>query len=383
MEAIVHYGMAKTGTTSIQMALHSARSRLRERGLLYPVTGGGRAHHILTALFKPFEDVRPAMRHRAGYDPARLHAAARRAWDSVKWQVDRAKPERVVLSSEMFFGTVSVDGQGRFRERLEEIFPSITICLYVRSPASHFRSLAQQETKSAGAVSPPHPLSVRESIEIIERVFGKRLIVRPFERSQLQDGDVVSDLMGQVIGSPELAQELRGPKLNESLSAEAMSISTRYRKATFPDLDGVQTAESRLLVKRLSAIEQAAGRSGKPKLKPEIARAIVHASSDLHWLRDRYGIAFGDVDYAAVDGMPLTEFAGLTQVEDLFEVDEAWRDELLYYALHEGVETRLSLDQMRRVVPQARIASALGLYDGAMRKIRHVAARLAPRDARS
>ncbi|HEX5860251.1 MAG TPA: hypothetical protein VFY58_00315, partial [Nocardioides sp.] len=41
---VLHIGMGKTGTTSIQGWLHRNRERLAERGILYPASPGERRH---------------------------------------------------------------------------------------------------------------------------------------------------------------------------------------------------------------------------------------------------------------------------------------------------------------------------------------------------
>jgi hypothetical protein len=368
-DLIVHYGLAKTGTTAIQFTFHQERARLLEHGLLYPVTGAIRAHHALTPLYQPFEDLHPDIRYRFRDDPAQARANARRVWEQIKREVDRKKPERMLISSEFFFTRATAEGQERFRAILSEVSPAIGTCVYVRSPAPHFLSLAQQSAKSAGTVGPPRPLSVRRNIEVIEAAFGARMLVRPFEPRQLQDGDVVADMLGRVLDMPALVHDLRPQRLNESLSAEAMAIVSAHRGASYPGLDGVQMPASRLLIDRLTAIEQAAGRSKRPVLKPEVAAAIVRAASDLHWLRERYDIVFEDVDYGRVDGASIADLEALTGVADICELDAAWRDELTQKLMQQGLEAQLQLAQIGRILPHDRIASGVERLDTAFAKV--------------
>ena len=85
---------------------------------------------------------------------------------------------------------------------------------------------------------------------------------------------------------------------NQTISAEGMDILHRYRCRNHAGADDVFTKDTDALIKVIEALE-AAEAPHRPTLHPAIARYVNGASVDLLWLRDRHGIVFADVDYAA------------------------------------------------------------------------------------
>jgi len=94
-KVIIHIGMYKTGTTSIQMTLCGNEERLFREGILYPKTGRPSrsmmiwGHHLIAR----------AVRSK---DIAATDVAAFDIFQSLKLEIDRSTSHTVILSSEEF-----------------------------------------------------------------------------------------------------------------------------------------------------------------------------------------------------------------------------------------------------------------------------------------
>lgn len=55
VDLILHVGMGKTGTSSVQFFLRDNRERLREMGVLFPASPGNARHTRLGLFVKPEE----------------------------------------------------------------------------------------------------------------------------------------------------------------------------------------------------------------------------------------------------------------------------------------------------------------------------------------
>ncbi|MFN3472043.1 MAG: hypothetical protein ACK4ZR_05525, partial [Aquificaceae bacterium] len=123
----MHIGLSKTGTSAIQTFLYRNRDRLLKKfKVLYPQTGifmggGIPAHYSLAfSLFKPGE-------------AKSLNVAPFEDFmDQLKREMDEAKPEEVVISSEAFMHYKDEPVLEKFSLTLNELFEEIYILVYLR-----------------------------------------------------------------------------------------------------------------------------------------------------------------------------------------------------------------------------------------------------------
>lgn len=355
MKIIVHFGKGKTGTTALQVALLDARAPLRARGVLFPKgTPQAENHHLLTALLLPGDKVRPDIRHLFGQDHARMQRAARAMWEQIKREVEQTRPKLVILSSEYFYD-MGGEHFAALAALLSELSTDLQPCVYFREPAAHYLSLIQQKIKRGHPLFAPEGAVDRWIVPQIEAAFGRRIIAGNADRDALKQGDIVADFLSRAVEPHVGPMAVVSIRRNESISAEAMAILDRYRALRQSPRAKV-FADLRLLRRLVDAAERRAGKQNKPKLLPEIAAAIRRGSGDLLWLRERYGLVFSGVDYAAIDDVPAAFDPGRTRIEDIIEVDADWRDALLAEALAEGLSAHLRASWLSRKL--ARTASA-------------------------
>ncbi len=340
MDVIIHFGVAKTGTTSLQYALHRGRRELMRHGVSYPKPPHGIAHHILAALIADREALHPWLLYRYGGDYDALMAGANRFWAEIVERTGKRKWKALVLSSEFLWSHASDDASlERLKALVEPLVQlrggRIRPVVYVRDPADWFLSSRQETTKVSATPLNTGFISYRWPLERIEAVLGD-VAVRPFVREALAGGDVVSDFRAHFLADvpDDLLQSVRR---NETLSAEAMDILHSYNRWKSAGAEWSSTDTSRALRRRLETADAAGGAVPAPVLKPAVRDEIYRRAQDLGWLRERHGIVFPKVDYAIAGslGDEAVSFGG--GVPDIVTLDQTRRDVLLMTVLDEAV----------------------------------------------
>jgi hypothetical protein len=223
-------------------------------------------------------------------------------WERIKCEVEQTRPKLMILSSEYFYDMGGEDFAA-LAALLSELSTDIQPCVYFREPAAHYLSMIQQRIKRGHPLLVPDGAVDRRIVPQIEAAFGRRIIAGNADRDALKQGDIVADFLARAV-EPEVGPvAVASVRRNESISAEAMAILHRYRTLRQSPRTKIN-ADLQLLRHLVDAAERRAGKRNKPKLLPEVAAAIRRGAGDLLWLRERYGLVFSGVDYAAIDDVP-------------------------------------------------------------------------------
>ncbi len=268
-------------------------------------------------------------------------------WETIENQVTERAPKVLVLSSEYFFQKPVESDFLAFKDRLETLSDDIELVLYVREPGAHHASRRQQGAKQGRPLRPIDGERLQREIPTVEGGFGRRVTVCAYERDQLFGGDVVNDFLERFVRPVVGEVSVPTMRLNESLSSEAASVLYRYaRNAGI----GSEVLQEDLVILRegIAKAEAEVGAVAPATLKTEVADAIRAATTDLLWLRDRYGTVFGGVDYAAVDGRSPDFDISEASFDDLFNVDRARLARLEGALLRESVEAWRELERLPR-----------------------------------
>jgi hypothetical protein len=189
---VLHIGLPKTGTTSIQRMLGTQRGALRERGYYYP---------------SPTEGAVPQFLHKV-----HRGAGAGAFWRSLTEEM-AGLPQHdgtVILSGEQCSLSLRDESDvAALHARLADHFTSMRVVVYLRRQDLHAASLFAQALR-LGRVAPPDLASfgtemapVHDFEALLGRwaaVFGEAALVpRIYARDCLPDGDVVRDFL-QVCG---------------------------------------------------------------------------------------------------------------------------------------------------------------------------------------
>jgi hypothetical protein len=148
---------------------------------------------------------------------------------------------------------------------------------------------------------------------------------------------------------------VRTRRSNETLSAEAMSISVLMRRKVAAGRRGSVDPEHRLLLALLRELDAELGGASKPRLKTHVAAAVTRASTELLWLRDERGIEFDGIDYDAVDGSMPDHMDGMREIREICEFDPGRRDLLIARLLQTGLMAKLKMDRVNQMLPLDRV----------------------------
>jgi len=278
---IVHIGMHKTGSSSIQQTLHTG---LADPAFEYADLDKPNHSQGVYSLFCD--------------SPETYHAHRKRGWGEEEIeQFNAATRERVLQG---FKGckapTVVISGEGichlekaeliQFRDFLADYFTEIEVVGYVRPPGSFMESMFQQRVKgslnrlNAKSLYPKY----QKKLGKFDMVFGPQNVhLWKFDPKSFPSGDVVLDFCCR-LGIDMHPRAVR--RVNEALSKEALSVLFAYRKfgpgyGVGPDA----IPDNHRLAMALRAIT-----GGKIRLAPDVVRRVLDTKrEDIQWMEERLG----------------------------------------------------------------------------------------------
>ncbi|WP_281662144.1 hypothetical protein [Halomonas sp. Alg239-R46] len=311
---ILHIGMPKTGTSSIQETFFAEKA-LNE--LAYADLGVANHGGLITSFFS---DNPYAWRgHRvAGRKPKEVTQFNQQV--SVKLQaVCSAQGQQIISGEDIWYMPES--SLIKLRDFFTPHFDRIDVIGYVRPPASFITSTFQQLLKNHNLahLEPggyyPH---YRNKFEKFDRVFGRdNVTLRVFAPEQLEGGDAVVDFC-QLLGEPIPSEKIQ--RVNESLSLEATAVLFAYRR------EGPQYAAYPGKARDNNAMVTGLKQFGTRKLRfagDLITPELVKHRDDIAWMEQRLGQSITDQDES--DENAITSVAQLLGVAvDQFDALEAY-----------------------------------------------------------
>jgi hypothetical protein len=334
LRLILHIGMTKAGSSALQAGLFSVRQQLRDSGVLYPDGGRVRNSHILLLQgLVPRARLPRGVRRLYGDNIAALERDMRAWLADVEAAIDAACPHTVILSEEFLFYVIDESALIELRRRMLGLGHSVEVVAYLRRPSEHYLSSVQQLLKASHRIPGPNPVAYRPTIEGYANHVADRLHVVQYDRDSWHDGDILHHFLTSFVPDVDLRDAVPAERVNESLSAEAMSLLAEYRSRVWPDEHNRFTEDTNRVVQALAASDGEVAGNRVPCLHDDVARTVDQSSVDLLWLRDRYGIDFGGVDYSAI--RPAAgHHPPFASVDCMCRVDADRREELMWRVMH-------------------------------------------------
>lgn len=251
---VLHAGLPKTGSTSIQRFLDRNSSALGDQGVLFrptPDRKNRRDHNFLAVAF--WDKVQRIYADRYGDDIARLQHDSLEAWSGLLDEFRQSEHETLVISGELFTRSAIGPTADFARDQLGDF--DIDVLFYLRQPSTHYVSWLQQHLKGSNRLMPigRNRSHWARRLRLWKQVGD--VTVREFDRSALVRGDVVDDF-ASVIGVDVTGFD-RPADANESISAEGMDLVLEHRRFHFPDGPERMMPETLQLIDQIRTIENA------------------------------------------------------------------------------------------------------------------------------
>jgi hypothetical protein len=348
-QLLIHIGTGKTGTTSIQEALHRAAAD-RTLGDISYWSPGGPDHNFIAAMYMARD--RLPREYRTRYHELGNEALARdaasfrdRLFDSIR------QSQKTILSAE-YLGRFGPDELHALRTDLTQLgVDEIRVVAYVRDPASAYLSVVQQKLKAASIFKSPalYRYPFRQTLQTWNKEFPD-LAVRPFVSEQLVGGDVVRDFDDVASSFFGLTGGLNLPATaqNQSVSAEGMIVLQRYRQAFHSAAEDQFKWDSEQLVQILQQSLNTISQT-RPALVPSAEEVVMrHHQDDLEWLWRVYGVDLGGSSTERqAEGQAVSDpYEGSRYMKDvtliLESYDQGIVDELLFHCVRRALKKQRS-----------------------------------------
>jgi len=315
-EAIVHVGMHKTGSSSIQNTLHNLHPKSCSATGYLKLNSPNHSGFFMTILSKNPEDYHAhKLNGRSKEEVRKIQARYAKQLESALASFSFKKV--VVSAEDLSAPDVTAEMLENLKLALSRHCRRVRVIGYVRPPVGYMQSAFQQRLQ--GGTQQNFEMRFlwpryRKRFETLDQVFGKENVdLVPFRSQSLFRGDVVLDIAARAgfdLNERVLVRD------NESMSLEAMAILFVFRK--FQNSVGYEgfTSDNNRLIKMLSEIG-----SGKLVFAKDLVEPVMNSQrDDIEWMNERLGVSIEDT--------PRGSERAIGSLEDLFSVATANRDAL-------------------------------------------------------
>jgi hypothetical protein len=284
MEAIIHPGMPKTGTSSIQETL----LKIKPEGYLSPDTIHGNMSGLMAKIFLDDPVDHHSMKAR-GITSEKMQELQAKSFERLDLRTREAfdKGLRAIFTAELI-SAASPSAVERLATFYRERGFQPRVIAYVRAPVSYMQSAFQQRLKGQltkfGTADQLWP-RYRNRFEKLDQIFGRENVtLKLFKPSQLKDGDVCVDFFAE-LGVPLSVNDV--VRQNESMSLEASALLFAQRNLGEGFVQGFERATEKNNL-FLAAITRIPG--GKIRFKRSLVQPVYEKNrEDLAWIEERLG----------------------------------------------------------------------------------------------
>lgn len=284
-QCVLHFGMHKTGSTSIQKSLFHLTAEVP-----WVYINGGKPNASV-ALHTMFAE-RPETNHRNVRKGLSVGEVLQRKQDYFRrMETQIAATDKDLLLSSEGMTVLSEMELERLLDWVRPFVDEIVAVGYVRAPKAYMESAFQQIVKGGRSdfnLKAVYP-NYRKKFEKFEKLLGRdKVEYWLFDPKAFPDGCVVRDFAARLGVTLEDGDVQR---VNESISMEALALLYAYRK--YGEGYGVGEAairENTLLIRKLAEIK-----GHKLRFSPDLVRPILDEHrADIAWMEERLGRSFNE-----------------------------------------------------------------------------------------
>ena len=291
---ILHIGLPKTGSTSIQVAFHANRETLLLHGIHYFSVEPNHSRQIRSAFIKHPEGYH--MNIRLGLNAEESRRYAQQALDALEREIAGSDMPFFMISAETisFF---KVDEFDRFWTFLRDRFDRIEIYGYLRSPVQLINAKVSEFLKQGEAVTDSRLRpQYKHLLAKYYQCDADLVSIKFFDRSLLKNGSAVDDLLHDISQGKvcfPVDRRTRKKDQNASLSVRGAGFLYTVNKR-FPAIqDGKRNHD------RPSGLNRVATRLRGEKLrlaKRLVAEILADQAPDIAWASQIVGRDINDLD---------------------------------------------------------------------------------------
>ena len=292
-KCILHIGLHKTGSSSIQQSLYS---NLKEENFSYLDLKEPNHSSRLYSLFFEFPE-KYHMNKIKGLNANQIQQLNNETLGLIDLSIQNNQSEFIIISAEDI-SVLSLPALNKLKTLLDKYFVEIFVVAYVRSPQTYFSSSFQEGVKAGWVKFDPtlYYQNYQTKLEKFDTVFGKDYVdVSEFSPNKLFEKDAVLDFCKKFNIEFNKDQVIR---TNESLKKEALCLLYTYYKygPGYGIGENVQT-ENNILINKLNNIGNT-----NVSFSPSVIEKIVNDNSkDIEWIEERMGHTFSDCDIQSKD----------------------------------------------------------------------------------
>ena len=280
-QIIVHIGMPKTGSTSIQACLNG----YQDDDFYYASLGDSPNHSVaIFSLFSPVSKKHHYHLNR-GHNNSEVGAYIETMRHDLEQSFENAAGRSVIISGEGI-GSMSNIALTNLRDYLLQYCVNLKVVCYVRPPASYMQSSFQQRIKSKYISFCKHSLykGYKQRLTKIEKAFGREACEYwKFDPSKFSGGDVVTDFCERLNID---TNPIKTRHINDSLPLDALKILFAYRKHGPGYGRGKNVVhENSLVINSLREIGSGRLTFGKDLIEP----LLKDNKEDIAWMESRLG----------------------------------------------------------------------------------------------
>ncbi|OPH53091.1 hypothetical protein BC351_31935 [Paenibacillus ferrarius] len=339
-EIILHVGLHKTGTTSIQETLYLENNNqlLEKKGYLYPKCGPSNHSVSIYSIFCN-DPTNYHINIRMGYSADEIKYVNEKYLSDLKTEIDDKKLSKLIISGEDI-SLLSLDNLNALKEHLTSIFSNnIKVIIYVRHPVQWVISTIQQFIKSGRQNYKDALIDMEKNIkslfvdriEKFTHVFGREFVnVYSFEEAVLNKFGPVGHFLSVIGMNQNELTEFNIVYANESISLIAVEIISYineklplFRDGKMNELRSNGDINPFLNVKGF-----------KFDIPYGLKEKILEKSrEDIEWLKKNWGIDYSTVQIRQIDNFSpdLSEEIIEEIKQACFEVPESLRSLVVEY----------------------------------------------------